>query len=85
VIKPLSNIADLGLILTSLTIISFSSTTSAENKLTNIEALPSQSLALDFERKDAFKHWSAIGDQEKQIIGAQIALRSADFDMDFEH
>jgi len=85
VIKPLSNITDLGLLLLSLTIIFYSSTTSAEHKLTNIEALPSQSLALDFERKDAFKHWSAIGDQEKQIIGAQIALRSADFDMDFEH
>jgi len=75
VIKPLSNIADLGLILIPLTIISFSSTTSAEHKLANIEALPSQSLGLDFdmdfEHKNPLDNWSIAGDHGKDIIDTQ--------------
>jgi hypothetical protein len=85
VIKLLSLITDLSTFLLLVTLFFYSSTSSAGNKLSNLEALSSQSVDLDFEHKDAFENWSAIGDQEEQITFTQGGLRSADFDMDFEH
>ncbi len=84
-IKLLSIITVLGIFLLLPTLFFYSSTSSAGNKLSNFKVLRSQSVDLDFEHKDAFKNWSAIGDQKKDIIVTQEVLHSPDFDMDFEH
>jgi len=85
VIKLPSIISALGVFLLLSPLFFYSSTSPAENKLSNFNALRSQSVDLDFEHKDAFKNWSEIGAQKKDVITKQEVLHSPDFDMDFEH